>query len=463
MFDFIIKGGNVIDPANNIRGTMDIGVKDGKIAAVAPELGGCDNIVDATGKMVMPGGIDSHLHLRVGYSGYPMVARTGITTAIDLCGPLDTILGAIKGGHGCGLNIAVVDMIEPDKYGGPDVSKETVDNHLNTAMEHGALGIKLLGGHYPLTPKASAYAIEAANKAKVMISFHVGTTENRSNLLGVREAVELCGDNAMILPHVNAYCRGAVLPSYMDEVVEMFHILRTKKNIISDSHLAVPNACTGLCTNGEIHDVIVKNCLKQFGYDATPAALEQAILNGVAKVYKVLEDDTILIEREEALEYWKAAGTNCKVSFPANLDTVACLFMLEREKKGGEFLVPSAVTDGGFYARNDLIFRALQFYHLGYISLEDVVKKVSLNPARLYNLVNKGHLGVGADADITIVDLPRSRPVMSFAMGKMIMKDGSIVGKGATMLVTDAASAFCKKNDIAYDVVDVTGSTLYKK
>ncbi len=62
--DILIKGGHVIDPKNNIDGKMDIAIAGGKIAQVAPSIaaGNATKVVDATGLYVTPGLIDMHSH-----------------------------------------------------------------------------------------------------------------------------------------------------------------------------------------------------------------------------------------------------------------------------------------------------------------------------------------------------------------------------------------------------------------
>jgi len=61
----LIRGGNVIDPANNFDGVADILVIDGKIAAVKPEIKfSADYEYNAAGKIVTPGLIDMHVHFR---------------------------------------------------------------------------------------------------------------------------------------------------------------------------------------------------------------------------------------------------------------------------------------------------------------------------------------------------------------------------------------------------------------
>lgn len=61
----LIKGGRVIDPANKIDGLRDILIEGDKISKVAKDIKAhADSIIDAAGKIVAPGIIDMHVHLR---------------------------------------------------------------------------------------------------------------------------------------------------------------------------------------------------------------------------------------------------------------------------------------------------------------------------------------------------------------------------------------------------------------
>ncbi|MBT5664691.1 MAG: amidohydrolase family protein, partial [Rhodospirillaceae bacterium] len=60
-FDLIIKGGTVVTATDTT--TCDVGVRDGKVAALGRDIGDGDREIDATGKLLMPGGIDSHCHI----------------------------------------------------------------------------------------------------------------------------------------------------------------------------------------------------------------------------------------------------------------------------------------------------------------------------------------------------------------------------------------------------------------
>lgn len=96
--DVLIKGGHVIDPANNINGVMDVAITDGKILQVAANMpvANAERIVDAKGLYVTPGLIDMHVHVFTGNDLDAYIAnaqtsvppdgftfRAGVTTVVD--------------------------------------------------------------------------------------------------------------------------------------------------------------------------------------------------------------------------------------------------------------------------------------------------------------------------------------------------------------------------------------------
>jgi dihydropyrimidinase len=60
-FDTVIRDGTVVTASDTFK--CDVGILGGRIAALAAELSNADEIIDAKGLYVMPGGIDSHVHL----------------------------------------------------------------------------------------------------------------------------------------------------------------------------------------------------------------------------------------------------------------------------------------------------------------------------------------------------------------------------------------------------------------
>lgn len=96
-YDLLLRGGHVIDAANHIDQVMDVAIKDGHIAQIAPNLKPEDAIktIDVRGLYVTPGLIDMHFHAyngtgeRNSYAGDLGILpdgftfRTGVTTVVD--------------------------------------------------------------------------------------------------------------------------------------------------------------------------------------------------------------------------------------------------------------------------------------------------------------------------------------------------------------------------------------------
>src|SRR5271155_2254941 len=80
----LIKGGHVIDPAAKINAPMDILLRDGRVAELAPPnkiRGSTADDFDARGLIVAPGFIDLHVHLREPGQGYKETIATGTAAA----------------------------------------------------------------------------------------------------------------------------------------------------------------------------------------------------------------------------------------------------------------------------------------------------------------------------------------------------------------------------------------------
>ena len=62
MFDTLIRGGTIVDGSGAPRAAGDIGITDGRIAAVGGKLGNAKREIDARGALVTPGWVDVHTH-----------------------------------------------------------------------------------------------------------------------------------------------------------------------------------------------------------------------------------------------------------------------------------------------------------------------------------------------------------------------------------------------------------------
>ena len=103
-YDTLLRGGRVIDPAQNLDGNYDVAVKDGRIAAVLPTIApsSAKQTIDVAGKLVLPGLIDTHGHVfqyvtgRFGLEADLCGVRSGVTTLVDQGGPSCMTLPAFR-------------------------------------------------------------------------------------------------------------------------------------------------------------------------------------------------------------------------------------------------------------------------------------------------------------------------------------------------------------------------------
>jgi dihydroorotase len=83
-YDLLIRGGRVIDPSLRLDAIRDVAIAGGRIAAVEPAIGAeAAEIIDARGKLVVPGLIDIHTHTGRSADGPGLVLRDGVTGWID--------------------------------------------------------------------------------------------------------------------------------------------------------------------------------------------------------------------------------------------------------------------------------------------------------------------------------------------------------------------------------------------
>lgn len=72
----------------------------------------------------------------------------------------------------------------------------------------------------------------------------------------------------------------------------------------------------------------------------------------------------------------------------------------------------------------------------------------------MLRLTNKGHLSVGADADITIYDYATQTPKMSFVEGRKVLFKGEVLGKNANIICTERGQKAIEARGLKAIVVD---------
>ncbi len=469
-FDLVLRGGHVVDPANGTDQVQDIGFKHGKVAQVADRIDDefANDLIDVTGKIVMPGHIDTHAHLSGPFDqsgmrayGHVMLAESGTTTALDLAGEPAALAEGMKR-KGAGMNVAtLLGLVPHTTINEDDPSLATMRDVISDALARGSIGVKLLGGYHPFTPESTSEVIAAANEQMAWVAFHVGSKDSGSDLNGLREVPEITGNGRLHIAHINSYCRG-LIENNLDECKEAFELIESKRSqFVTEAYLAQVNGTNGKCDeDGNLVYNVAQNCMRARGYEPTDVGMRQALLDGYGGALTERGGRIVIVTGEEAVKIWEEKSTDASLSFPVNPATSA--FTLTTEKyDDGEFRVDAISTDGGSLPRNVAIERTMALVDFGALTLTEAAIKLTYTPSRMLGLLNKGHFSEGADADVTVIDRPTGKATLSLVNGEPIMINGRVVGNGGTWLVTSEGEKTASASGLPYEVIDLEQSKLY--
>jgi dihydroorotase len=230
MYDIVITGGRVIDPAQNIDGTMDVAINGDKIAALEKDLPAQEGqqTIDARGKVVTPGLIDNHVHV---FDGIMKIAvepdiagvKHGVTTVMD-CGSAGEktfnafpkyILPAAQTKVFCLLHLCSFGLIpEPELDGWDEVKLDAMAETIeaNRAIIKG-VKLRLVG---KLVASAGVEVVKAAKKIagqfNLPIMIHIGDWDNLVPASVTPECLSVMGAGD-ILAHVYSGNQGNVIKS----------------------------------------------------------------------------------------------------------------------------------------------------------------------------------------------------------------------------------------------------------
>jgi len=216
MYDLLIKGGTVIDPAQGINGLNDVAVTDGKIARVAPNIGAeeATQVVEVRGKIVTPGLIDLHTHVYAGVIGNGVQAdlggvRAGVTTMVDAGSSGCDTYGGFPAHIIPGNATEIIPFLHICRTGlatTPDIfspSSIDLDKTIQTVEESRGVirGIKarmvspaleIMGMEMPRMAK------RAAREAGVKLMVHIGDTEKRYDANVIRELLPILEEGDIV-------------------------------------------------------------------------------------------------------------------------------------------------------------------------------------------------------------------------------------------------------------------------
>ncbi|MEU3270511.1 dihydroorotase family protein [Saccharomonospora sp. NPDC006951] len=471
--DLLIRNARVVD-ADGDQGVRDVAIRDGVIAAVEPEISTrALREIDATGLTLLPGVVDSHVHLTDLAAGnkvtkrspaHERLARAGVTTAVEFF-DFGTVLDQW---HASSAGLTILGLQGLPAYTDSTPLARITDD-VASALREGAIGIKLLGGHFPSSPDASARAIAEGEHAGCYVAFHAGTTANGSNLDGMREALQLADGKPLHLAHTNAYLRGAIL-DLVEENTTALRWLRENPRVVSEAHLAPLNLCVGALEGDRFTDHIVVNCLRLGGYPPERKGLLAAFADGFAYCLRQDAVAATPVTGDEGRAVWEADPDHTSLCFPVNRRLSGFMQSSARTtadgtiryEGAGEFVVDAISSDGGYW-RNLILDQGLALVQFGALSLPQLADKTSRAPAALFGIPGKGSIAAGADADIVGVACGPREVRFTIAAGAVIFDGERVVGGGGTVLTTEHGEAALRDRNIPHRVLDLGASEFLRR
>lgn len=449
-FDLIIKGGTIAT-ASDVY-TADIAIKDGKIVQIGTSLDGAGKVIDATGKYVLPGGIDSHVHIsQPSGEGISMADDFETGTRSALFGGNTTVLPFCLQEKGTPLRQtlnAYHKLAEGNLY--TDVSFHLIVSETNPTLLGQELPA-LAGEGYASFKVFMTYEGLRLNDAEILKTLDVarstGSTvmihcENEDAIRYLIEKHEAAGD---VAPRAHASTRPAAVER------EATHRALTLAEI-ADVPIVIVHVSNGQAME-EISRARARG-LKVFGETCpqylmlTAEDLDGMDWEGAKFVCSPPPRDKAAQE-----ECWRGIETGVFDLFSSD----HCPFKYDDERgkkfpKGKESFrhIPNGIP--GVETRMPILFS--EGVMKGRIDLSRFVALTSTNHAKTYGLYpQKGTISIGSDADIAIWDPSVKRtirhaelhdgadyspyegievtgwPTTVILRGSVMVSDGVLVGK----------------------------------
>ncbi|HVU08066.1 MAG TPA: dihydroorotase [Verrucomicrobiae bacterium] len=408
MNSLLLTGGRVVDPTNKFDSPADVLIVDGKISAIGKNLSAPTHAekFDATGKIVCPGLIDLHVHLREPGQTAKETIATGTAAAA-------------RGGF-----TSVVCM--------PNTSP-TIDNSATVALireraaSEGVVNVFVTGAITKNIAGEELAPIGGLKKAGVVAITDDGHCVQNNELM--RRACEYakmfdlpvfdhCQDYALVtdgVMHEGFWSTALGLrgwPSAGEEMIVARNILLAELTgaKIHCQHLSAAKSVE-LIREAKKRGVPISGeaCPHHFVLTDAAIAGSEKFWNGDGK--------ELAKSQNGQLPDWPNYDTNFKMNPPlrSTKDRDAILEGLadgtieilcsdhaphcDYEKEVEFDYAPFGITG----LETELASSLMQLVHTKRLSLADMIAKFTVNPARLLNLP-KGTLSIGADADVTVFD-----------------------------------------------------------
>jgi dihydropyrimidinase len=398
-FDLVVKGGTVVTSAGATR--ADIGIRGGRIAALASELDGARS-VDAADLLVLPGGVDTHVHLDQPVTGATEMSDDFDTgTASAAAGGTTTIVCFAWQVRGASLKDTVEDYHRRAAKARVDYSfhltvtdptPKVLEEELPPLVESGCRSVKVFMTYdgVGLNDEQLIETLAASRKAGALVCVHAehhGLIEYLSKRI-VAAGLTTPKYHPWAKPPLverEAIGRITAIAEMLDVPVQIFHVscpetaaevARARSRGLKVWAETCPQYLT--LTAGDLDRPGFEGAKFIFG----PPARTEADREGL---WHYLRDGTL--------------GIISSDHSPLAFDSP------KGKKAAGEDASFDKVPNGipGLAARLPLVFH--EGVAKGRIDLATFVDLVATRPAQLFGLApRKGAIAIGADADLVLFD-----------------------------------------------------------
>lgn len=426
--DLLVKDARVIDPSKRLDKKIDILIENGKIAKLSSKIAGKKlnvKVIDAKGKVVIPGIIDMHTHLREPgredeetiATGTRAAAAGGITSVVCMPNTQPVI-----------DNQAQVELI------------------LNKAQKEGLVNVFAVGAITKGSKGEELSPIGELERAGAVAISDDGNPVMNSQIM--RRALEY---SKMFKLPVISHCEdldlskdGVMNEGYNSTILGLRGIPTESEEIMVARDIKLAQMTGGYLHIAHISTKDSVNLIRKAKKQKIKVSCE------TCPHYFTLSDDAV-----------EAFNTNTKMKPPlrtkediraikqglkdGTIDVIATDHAphLDTEKNQEYELAPFGII--GLETLLPLIITELVDKKV--LSLPEAIRKITINPARVLNL-KKGTLSVGSNADLTIIDLNLEKTITTFISksknspfigrklkgfailtmvnGKIVMQDGKI-------------------------------------
>ena len=401
-FDTVIKNGTVVTAADSVR--CDVGIRNARVVALGEALGDAERTIDATDKLVMPGGIDSHCHIEQ-ESGMGMIcaddfasgtisaAFGGTTTIMPFACQKrgQSLRQVVDSYHACAEPKAVIDYAFHLIIS--DTSESVIGQELPELIKDGYTSFKVYMTYdsFKLDDEQMLKILSAARREGAMVMVHA---ENHEMIEWLTQKL-LSGGHGAPKFHAVAHARLAEGEA-THRAIKLSELVDTPMLIV---HVSAEEAVDQIRAAQSAGLKIYGETCPQYLY-LTAEDLNKEGMDGAKWCCSPPPRDK---SNQEIIWRGLANGTFQVFSSdhaPYRFDETGKLFH-------GAKVPFNKIANGvpGIELRLPLLFQGV---HDGRITLQQFVALSSSNAARLYGLQpRKGTIAVGCDADIAIWDANR--------------------------------------------------------